>query len=353
MTRNQPGKRVIWRAWSRECTCDHSPIRKYDNLRLSSIRSPDTIMTAPSCWRTVFGRVRGPLGGLGCQNKPDSTPGSDFRCCAGGFELFSQPRDVRIDDVGAGIEVHIPDLVVQLTASHRLTGVQHQVLEQSHLGGGDVEVLCLAGNSAGKPVQDQISDGYLLPDARAGAAANEGPHARAQLVVRDRLDDEVIRTRVESAHDRRAVALSGVEHDRRPASRSPQLLKNLEAVPVAKIEIEDDSVVVVDQRESSRFLSRRSEVDRVRLVAEYALHEIQDRVIIIDDQDTHAGPLIECEVEPRRKLPHYRGDLVLRRRGTGLGGTGLFFMMYPGSMRASLRTRAESSAAAHSPATRA
>jgi hypothetical protein len=129
-------------------------------------------------------------------------------------------------------------------------------------------------------------------------------HARPQLVVGNRLDDEIIRACVEAAHDRRAVALSGVEHHRRPPSRAPQLLQNLEAVPVAEVEIEDDPVVVVDERKRARLLARRREVDCVRLVAQHAFHQVQDRVIIVDDQDAHAGPAIECEIMPGRKLPH-------------------------------------------------
>ena len=55
----------------------------------------------------------------------------------------------------------------------------------------------------------------------------------------------------------------------------PQLLKNLEPVPVPQLEIEDYSVVVVHERERSRFLAGRRRVDRVGFVVEYAGDQLE------------------------------------------------------------------------------
>jgi len=74
---------------------------------------------------------------------------------------------------------------------------------------------------------------------------------------------------------------------RRVAPVPPQLLKNLESMPVSQLEIEDDSVVVVYQCEGSRFLSGRGSVYGVGFVAEHTGHQLQYALIVIDYENAH------------------------------------------------------------------
>src|SRR5688500_2301219 len=176
---------------------------------------------------------------------------------------------------------------MQLAARNRLTGVEHEVLEEPHLRRGDPGVVGAAGDAARETIQKEVPDGDLLTDTRARTPADECANTGAQLVVGDRFYDEVIRSRVEPAHDRLAVALPGIQHYRRPAAGTPQLLEYLEPVSVAKMEIEDDSIVVVHECKRSRLLAGRSKVDGVCLAAQDAFHEVENGVVIVDRSEEH------------------------------------------------------------------
>src|ERR1700681_1618167 len=67
------------------------------------------------------------------KHKPDSPPRTD-RCRRSGLlQFFPQPSDMRINDIGARIEVHVPNLVVKLTSRDRFAGPKHQVFEKFQL----------------------------------------------------------------------------------------------------------------------------------------------------------------------------------------------------------------------------
>src|SRR5689334_14730669 len=113
------------------------------------------------------------------------------------------------------------------------------------------------------------------------------PHSRSQLFVGDRLDHVVVGARVEAAHDRVCISPSGVEEHRSVTAVSPQLLQNLKPVSVAQLQIEDDAVVLVDECEGARFFARRSGIDGIALVAQYARNQLQYRLVIIDYENSH------------------------------------------------------------------
>ena len=66
-----------------------------------------------------------------------------------------------------------------------------------------------------------------------------------------------------------------------------KLLKDLEAMSVAELQVEDDAIVVVDERQGPRLLASRSSVHSIRFVAQHTRDELQYRLIIIDYENAH------------------------------------------------------------------
>src|SRR3712207_6750283 len=62
--------------------------------------------------------------------------------CAGalGAEFRPDPRDVGVDHVRAGVEVHVPDFLEQGGAGHHRAGLEHEVLEEAELAWGEWEL---------------------------------------------------------------------------------------------------------------------------------------------------------------------------------------------------------------------
>jgi len=79
--------------------------------------------------------------------------------------------------------------------------------------------------------------------------------ARAKLLIRDRFDDVVIRRRRPDRERWSRCRRAPNREARRVPPVPPQLLKNLESVPVSQLQIENDSVVFVHQRQRARFLA--------------------------------------------------------------------------------------------------
>ena len=200
------------------------------------------------------------------------------------MQFFPQSGNVGIDDIRAWIEVHVPDLVVKLASRDCLAGAEHEVFQQLELHGCEAYVLALARHSARKAIQREISRAGLFAHAGASAAPpDEGPYARAKLLVRNGLDDVIIGAGVETANDRFCVGAPGVQKYGSWASVPPQLLEDLKTVPVSQLQIENYSVVVVDERQRPCLLARGRHVHGVRFVAEYTGDELQYCSIVIND----------------------------------------------------------------------
>ena len=66
-----------------------------------------------------------------------------------------------------------------------------------------------------------------------------------------------------------------------------QFLKDLEAVTISKLQVEDDAVVFVDKSKRARFFAGRCGVHGVCFIAQDARDKLEDRFVIVDDKDAH------------------------------------------------------------------
>ena len=83
---------------------------------------------------------------------------------------------MHVHHVALGIEVHVPDFFEQLSSPNYLSGVEHEVLQQLKLPGGEVEPFSVGCGLMLEPVQRQGAVGQPLQPGRP-APPNQGPQA--------------------------------------------------------------------------------------------------------------------------------------------------------------------------------
>jgi hypothetical protein len=59
-------------------------------------------------------------------------------------------------------------------------------------------------------------------------------------------------------------------------------------VTVSELQIQNYSIVIVDERERPGFLTTRGHVNGVSLVAQDALDQLEDRAIVVDYENSHS-----------------------------------------------------------------
>ena len=78
-------------------------------------------------------------------------------------------------------------------------------------------------------------------------------------------------------------------------------------MPVAEVDIEDDSVVIVDKGKHPRFFARVGNVDRVAVLSQYPANEGGNRSIVLGDEQTDGKPRLG---EIRTQFFHLSDGLV-------------------------------------------
>ena len=89
---------------------------------------------------------------------------------------------------------------------------------------------------------------------------------------------------IEAGRVRQAARSTIITHR---APRAAQLLKNLESVTVSEIDIEDDAVVVRDEREHARLFSGVRDVNRVTIFGEDPSNERGNRLVVFSNQNAN------------------------------------------------------------------
>jgi hypothetical protein len=67
-------------------------------------------------------------------------------------DFAAQPADVALDDVGARVEMNVPDVLEQHRARDHLAGVAHQVFKQAELPWLQLDQLPTTARRAAEPV---------------------------------------------------------------------------------------------------------------------------------------------------------------------------------------------------------
>ena len=131
-----------------------------------------------------------------------------------GAKLVAQVVDVGIDRVRRHRDPERPRLVEQLIARQGLAGVPEQAFEQGELAWAELHAGAFDGDPPGGLVEHDRADDELglRPAACRCAAARESPEPCRQLLEGERLDEVVVRSRVEPG-DPVADRVAGCEHE--------------------------------------------------------------------------------------------------------------------------------------------
>jgi hypothetical protein len=115
-------------------------------------------------------------------------------------------------------------------------------------------------------------------------APHERAHARPQHVEVERLRQVVVGTRVEAAHHVGRLVLRGEHEHRRVASLAPQVLQDAHAVAVGQVDVEDDPVVLADERQRTTARMVGCVIHHVPLLAQRAADELREHAVVLDDE---------------------------------------------------------------------
>src|SRR5690348_2580 len=98
-------------------------------------------------------------------------------------ELSPKPADVDVDDVGAGVEMIVPDLLEKHCPGHDPSLVACKIFEQQIFARLEVELLAAALHASRERVDLEVADRQpVLGRIDTGfAAAEQRIHAREQL----------------------------------------------------------------------------------------------------------------------------------------------------------------------------
>ena len=183
--------------------------------------------------------------------------------------------------------MHVPHFVVELAPGHHLPRLEHEMFEQPQLPRRQLDLLTLLSYASRQPIELQVSHYKLITHKLRIPAAQEAAHSRPKLLVGHRLDDVLIGARIETTNDCIGPAHSGVEKDWRAFPFCPQLLNYLESMPVTEVCVEDNSVVVVDERQQPRLLPGGGDIESISVIRQDTLDQSRDRSVVLRDQDAN------------------------------------------------------------------
>src|SRR5690606_9201125 len=142
---------------------------------------------------------------------PESVSGAldrvDQRAVEPAVDLLAQRRDVHVDDVAGGFEVHVPDLLADLDAAEHAVLVAHEALEKRELAVGKLDLLAGAGGDVRVEIEFEI---VAAQNARLGrlAAAHEGAQPGEKLLELEWLGQVVVSAGIQAVDlvlDRKSV----------------------------------------------------------------------------------------------------------------------------------------------------
>jgi hypothetical protein len=195
--------------------------------------------------------------------------------------------DVGLDRVGCEGYAIWPGIVEQLISGQDLAGTPEQALEDRELTLAEVHRFAGHGHASRTFVQLErpCAQRHRLA---AGWPPPEGSEPRQKLLVRERLDEIVVRTGVQ-AFDPIADGITRGEHqDRDLRALAAEHSGYLEAGTIRQADVEDDRVEFGSRsRDFQALLSRQGRLYDVTVLGQQPLEKPAESSVVFDDQKMH------------------------------------------------------------------
>src|SRR5262245_8706902 len=193
-----------------------------------------------------------------------------------------QPLHVDLDQIGEWIEILLPNVFGYLGAADDFAGAPRQVFKERVFFRGQLDLTSAAPDQARANVDDEIGDLHGLRTQR-GAPPQQRPQARQQFMEIERLDQVIVRARVETRDAIRRRVARRQHQDRESQTFRAQLAADFEAVLERQHDVENDQVVIVDARLIKGGLAIRRHIYGITLLAQ-PLRQHLRRVRLVFDQ---------------------------------------------------------------------
>src|ERR1035437_6898174 len=232
-------------------------------------------------------------------------------------DLLAQVVDHDVHDVRARIEVVSPRVLGDQRAAHHAPLVAAEVLEHDELLRRELHQRAAAPHLPRVEIELEIAD---LQDRRGEDAgtARERLDPREQLLEGEGLGDIVVGARAQRLDLRVDGVLRG-QHEHGPLeSVRAEIAQHIEPGPPGQPEVEHDQVERLAPRERFPFLAVGHEVDAPALLLEAALHELPDRRVVLDDENSHWIPAPAGRSKPYSRIFRYRVFAEMRRMDAAL-----------------------------------
>jgi hypothetical protein len=206
----------------------------------------------------------------------------------GFVDLFAEALDIDVDEVGAGIEVVVPDVFADLDATEDAAGGAHEVFEEGELAGGELDAGGFAFYLAGCEVEDEVIHAKNVGGV-AGGAADDGVDAGDEFFDVKGFGQVIIGAEVEAFDAFIEAGARGEEDDGDGISLFAESAEDTESVAAGKHDIEDDEVVGGGGGDGVGVVAIAGGVDGEALFFEALLDEGEELVLIFDDEDAHGS----------------------------------------------------------------
>src|SRR2546430_4051826 len=204
-------------------------------------------------------------------------------------ELPAQVAHVCLDDVRVAAEVVAPDVLQDLPLREHPARVEEEVPQQRELRRGQIDTCAGAVHLVPRLVERHVREGEDVAGQVSARAAQDRLHARDDLGEAERLGHVVVATRAQCLDLVLDRVLRGEEEDRRLEALLTEAPPDCDPVEVREHPVEYDEIGLEVRHSGDRAATRPLLPHLEALVAERGGDGVDDRRLVVDDEDPAAA----------------------------------------------------------------
>ena len=184
------------------------------------------------------------------------------------------------------------EVVGQFLLAHDAGAFAHQVFQYAVLKGREVQARISKACDLGREVNRQRAQRERI-GGRLERAPEQRLHARRQLGVFKRLDQVVVRARLQALHLVLPAAAGGQDQDRQGTALGTQRLHHRQAVHFGQTQVHNGQVDRIFAGLKQAILAVARLIDAVAVGFELALQAPAQHRVILDQQQAHGVPRLK------------------------------------------------------------